>query len=400
MRRRRRIIKTIRLRELKWMAAVALGIILFLALLSSFGAEAALERSLGRQAKSDSFVLTVIASEMPLAFHKKQEVPWAALENPPAPAAAAADLTGDAQTPETPPAKAPVAASVPEALATPEDIAETGVIPDELQKMITLRNIVELTISPQVETGYDVFGKVFVKNQTKFALDLASLLKSAPKLKFSTSGPAVLIIHTHGTEAYTQSGAYSYEPSDTDRTLDKRYSVIRVGSAIEEILKKRGIETVHITDIFDYPTYSGSYNRALEAISAQMKKTPSIKVVIDIHRDAMIAKDGTKYKTVADIGDEKAAQIMFVCGSSEGGLPHSKWKENFKLVLALQARLSEKYPDLMRPIDLRKERFNQHVTTGSMLVEFGTSGNTLDESLVSARLFGEELAAALKAYSA
>ena len=42
---------------------------------------------------------------------------------------------------------------------------------------------------------------------------------------------------------------------------------------------------------------------------------------------------------------------------------------------------------LMRPMTLRNSNYNQHLTTGSMLVEIGTAGNSLDEALRAARLF-------------
>ena len=46
----------------------------------------------------------------------------------------------------------------------------------------------------------------------------------------------------------------------------------------------------------------------------------------------------------------------------------------------------------MRSINLRKQRFNLHLTSGSMLLEVGTSGNTLEEAIYSIQLFGDTLA--------
>ena len=48
-------------------------------------------------------------------------------------------------------------------------------------------------------------------------------------------------------------------------------------------------------------------------------------------------------------------------------------------------------PGLCRNIDLRTERFNQHERPGSMLLEFGASGNTLSQALRTARLFSDAL---------
>ena len=49
----------------------------------------------------------------------------------------------------------------------------------------------------------------------------------------------------------------------------------------------------------------------------------------------------------------------------------------------------EDYPTLMRPITVRNSRYNQHVTPGSLLIEMGAAGNSLDEALLSARLLGQ-----------
>ena len=88
--------------------------------------------------------------------------------------------------------------------------------------------------------------------------------------------------------------------------------------------------------------------------------------------------------------------MMIVMSTGESGLPHPKWAENLKLAVKLQNSLASKYPSLMRPMNLRKERFNMHATTGSMLVEVGTSANSLSEAIESAKILGKELAEILK----
>ena len=50
----------------------------------------------------------------------------------------------------------------------------------------------------------------------------------------------------------------------------------------------------------------------------------------------------------------------------------------------------------MRPITLRNSRYNQHATCGSLLVEMGAAGNSLDEALLSARLFTQHMAKVIK----
>jgi len=240
---------------------------------------------------------------------------------------------------------------------------------------------------------------VTIKNETKYKPDLAALLKAGPSLSLSGDGPQVLIYHTHTSEAYTPTGENSYTPDDNDRTLDKRYNVVRVGQEIERVLKEKGIGVVHYTDgYFDYPSYTGSYNRSLEAVNQMLKKYPSVKVVIDVHRDAMITSAGVKYKTVTTINGKEAAQLMLVCGTDAGGLPHKDWSKNLAFNATLQQTLLSKYPSLMRPINLRAARFNQHVSTCATLLEVGTCGNTLEEAIYAASLFADTLGDTLKKY--
>ena len=79
-------------------------------------------------------------------------------------------------------------------------------------------------------------------------------------------------------------------------------------------------------------------------------------------------------------------------GSSGGGLAHPHWMENLKLGIALQEHLLAQYPTLMRPMLLRNSRYNQHTTTGSLLVEVGAAGNSPDEAMLAARLFAKNMA--------
>lgn len=256
--------------------------------------------------------------------------------------------------------------------------------------------IVEKTLIPVSGEKYEVAGGVYVNNQTSRSIDMAALLKDGPSIVFGKTEPQVLVIHTHGSEAYTPDGEDIYTPTDPDRTEDMRYNVVRVGDEIAETLEEAGISVVHDRVLYDYPSYSGSYTRSLEAIEFYLKKYPSIQFVFDIHRDALEADDGTVYKVVSTQNGQKVAQVMFVVGTNDSGLEHPKWKENLKLALCLQAALNREYPTLTRPISLRTARFNQHATTGSLLVEVGSSGNTLQEALASARLFASCVAGALK----
>ncbi len=236
-----------------------------------------------------------------------------------------------------------------------------------------------------------VSGAVYYKNQTDYALDIASLLENDRPVTLGSEGVQVLIMHTHGTEAYTQSSGHRYTPSGDWRTTDSSANMLRIGKEVCDRLNARGISTLHSTALNDHPAYNGSYNRALKDIQQYVQQHPSIRLVIDLHRDA-ISSGGVYYKTSAKIGEQETAQLMFVTGTDAGGLSHPDWRDNLTFQAQLHHRLNSACPGIMRPMSIRSSRFNQHVRTGSMLVEVGSCGNTLEEALAAAGIFAETLA--------
>jgi len=256
--------------------------------------------------------------------------------------------------------------------------------------------IQEISVKPASTAGYLEADGVLVKNSTGYDVDVGYLLKRPLPYNLTSKGAQVLIIHSHGSEAYTEPGLTTYDPeTDSNRSKDPALSVVRVGDEIAKVIEEAGIEVIHDKTMYDLPNFNKSYEASLEGIKKHLKENPSIKVIIDVHRDAMVTDKGVKYKPVAEFGGEKCAQVMLVMGTGENGLSHEYWKENLKLALRLQKRMNDESPGLARPIDLRKDRFNQHATMGSMLVEVGSSGNTLEEAINGGRRFAEALAAEL-----
>ena len=238
-------------------------------------------------------------------------------------------------------------------------------------------------------------GTVYFKNQTDYTIDMPALLTQKNPVSLGDEGPQVLIMHTHGTEAYTPSPAHPYQASGDYRTTDGSANMLAVGERIAQVLEDAGIGTVHSTTLNDYPAYNGSYTRALQDIRAQLEKYPSIRLVIDVHRDA-IAANGVYYKTSAQVEGAETAQLMLVCGTDQGGLSHPDWRLNLAFQAQLHDRINTDFPGIMRPMSIRQGRFNQHVRVGSLLVEVGSCGNTLEEALAAADIFARELAAVLK----
>jgi len=233
-----------------------------------------------------------------------------------------------------------------------------------------------------------------IKNESSFEIDTKELLNKQQKYHITKDKPSVLIVHTHGSESYTASKAYNYTQSGNYRTQDTNFNMIRVGEELAKHLKMGGINVIHDKTINDYPSYNDSYNKTEKVIKENLKKYPSICFVFDIHRDA-VGDGDNEIKFTSSVNGEKAAQIMTVCGTDQN-LENPNWRENLSLALKIQSYFENKYPSFLRPVNLRKERFNMHLTTGSLLFEIGTNANTLDEALAAARCFGEGLAEVIK----
>ncbi len=228
-----------------------------------------------------------------------------------------------------------------------------------------------------------------INNKTNYCIDTDALLKEPLNISLSNKEPVVLIIHTHGSEAYMPDSNNKYSESDPYRTEDPNYNVMRVGDELVGVFEKKGINVIHDKGLYDYPSYNGCYERSYAAIKNYLKKYPSIKIVLDIHRDAIEAADGSVFKTIAQIGNNSCSQVMILVGTNAVGLKNPHWQENLKLALHLQQSMNQLYPSLAIPIELSQYRYNMHATAGSLLVEIGCTGNTLPESLIAANYFAD-----------
>ena len=240
---------------------------------------------------------------------------------------------------------------------------------------------------------------IHIRNHTTYTIDPAALLEAPLSFTPDVHGepPTVLILHTHGSESFEPDGDDWYDNVDNYRTSDKNLNIIRVGAEIAAVFEARGIRVIHHREIHDYPSFRGSYGRSLAAAEQYLAKYPEIQVIFDIHRDAILDAAGNYVKTMANIEGIQSAQVMLVVGTDHAGLYHPNWRNNLQFALHLQASMVARYPGLARPLSLREERFNAHLTPGSVLVEIGACGNTLQEALIASRFFAEAAADVLLA---
>lgn len=226
--------------------------------------------------------------------------------------------------------------------------------------------------------------QLLIMNETSYK----AYPRSAADTLLTVGGGAVLIMHTHGTEAYLPDGVGYYKEGEDFRSRSEEETVVAVGEVFAECLRKAGIEVYHDRTMYDRESFENAYTAARNAAKRHMAEKPQIRYIIDIHRDAVTDGSGTVCKTLCRVDGKESAQIMLVVGTDEAGASHAGWRNNF-CVAAKYQRLLNKYPTLARPIYLRKASYNQQLCTGGMLLEIGSAGNTVTEAKTAARYAAE-----------
>ena len=219
--------------------------------------------------------------------------------------------------------------------------------------------------------------------------DISQLLTAQLDWDLTGQEPSVLILHTHTTESYTPDGE-NYVETSRYRTLDPRYNMLSIGDAVAEILTDNGIGVIHDRQFHDYPNYNGAYTHARKSLKTILEENPSIRLVLDLHRDAS-GDSGKQLRTHTVVAGQTIAQLMLVMGTGSSGQSHPEWEENLTLGLKLQIQLERLAPGITRPLQLRSQRFNQDLSAGALLVEVGAAGNTHGEALAAARLLAEAI---------
>lgn len=252
---------------------------------------------------------------------------------------------------------------------------------------------------PVIESQYGTPGEISIKNTTDFEIDVDSEI-SAP-LGFEvedTDEPQVLIVHTHSCEAYLQEDNGVYYSEYTGRSTDDNENLTSAGTAMADSLTENGITALHSMTHHDEPSYNGSYDRSAATIYEYLEEYPSIKVIIDFHRDSIGygGEDG-KIKPTFEVNGKKAAQIMIMSGyDSMGDYDFAHWEENLRLALRIQQKAEELYPGMTRPLYFGDFAYNMNINSGSLLIEVGTEVNTLEEAQYTGKLLGDVLARVLK----
>lgn len=233
--------------------------------------------------------------------------------------------------------------------------------------------------------GYGELDLVQVVSEQE--LDMLGLLSSPLNWNLHADEPTVLILHTHGSESYENTE--NYAASSDYRTLDTTYNMVSIGALVTQRLEAAGIHVIHDRTLHDYPDYNAAYGNAREQIQSVLRENPSICMVLDLHRDAAQDDAGNQVRHTLQTTRGQSAQLMLVMGSENGVLTHEQWQKNLALAVKLQAQLEASCPGLCRPIQLRASRYNQDLSTGALLIEVGSAGNTRQEALLAAEYLAD-----------
>lgn len=269
-----------------------------------------------------------------------------------------------------------------------EVFAYESAIPDFALELLTPTQPVQELQLP-VFSASDADSVKF-KNSAGLDYNAGELMTRPLNWDLTVQEPTVLILHTHTTESYTRSEGEIYEESAAFRTLDEAYNMVSVGERLTQLLEAGGVTVLHDRELHDYPSYNGSYNDARKAMERYLEEYPSIRLVLDLHRDAS-GDLNNQMRTQATVDGKSSAQIMLVVGTDGTGLKHPNWEDNLALALKLQVQLERCAPGICRNINLRAQRFNQDESSGALLVEVGAAGNTHAEALTAIEVLAEAI---------
>lgn len=220
-----------------------------------------------------------------------------------------------------------------------------------------------------------------------YSADLPGLLTKPLDWDLTAKEPTVLIVHSHGSESFAPTG--EYQEISPYHTLDTAHNMVSVGAYVAQFLEAGGVKVLHDTTLHDNPSYNASYSNSRASVQKYLQENPSIRLVLDLHRDSFEDEEGNQIVQTVFSEGNKLAPLMLVVGTDYGGLTHPAWQENLALALKLQTQMESICPGICRNINLRSQRFNQDLSAGALLVEIGASGNSYQEALRAAEVLAK-----------
>lgn len=230
------------------------------------------------------------------------------------------------------------------------------------------------------------FNNMLLNYSSNRKINIENMLKK--NISLTKLSDKILIYNTHTSESYANSENFKFSYTGTYRSMDANYNVLKVAKEFESSLKQRNFSVYHDTTPHDYGTYTSAYAKSRITAKNAIDNHEGYGVVIDLHRDAL--GDLTK-GVYTEVNGVKVAQLMFVMGVGTDTSKNPYWEENLSLAIQLQKLANQYYPGLFRAMIIRNSLYNQDINKNSLLLEVGTTGNTLDEAILATRCFANVL---------
>lgn len=241
-----------------------------------------------------------------------------------------------------------------------------------------------------------IFGGEEISDSLKMEVEkITEGLKLEPlDLKGEKEDIKILIYHTHNDESFKKQADDVYKETSEGRTYDQEYSIVKVGEVLTQQLTDMGYTVIHDKTDHISPGFYTAYERSLKTVEKHLKEEGEFDLVIDLHRDAY--NTVKKPVNTAEVNGRDAARIMFVIGTAEGTEGNRfdikpNWQYNLKIAQTLTDYLNGMNDYLCKDVNMKTNRYNQHLCDGSVLIEMGNHYNTLEEVMYSAELLAEAI---------
>lgn len=180
--------------------------------------------------------------------------------------------------------------------------------------------------------------------------------------------PVVFIYHTHTSESYLPAGGKEH--------IYPKGDIVLVGKYLQQVLmEKYKVKSIDSGEVHDQIPFRESYQRSQITVKKYLEEFPSLRAVLDIHRDAT---PGIKARCL--IGNQSTATISIVVGSEKMGLSHPHWKTNYQFATRLAENMNLYYPGLNSRVLISDARYNQHLHNHALIIEVGDQNSTLEEA--------------------
>ena len=123
------------------------------------------------------------------------------------------------------------------------------------------------------EGKYLYEGEIYVYDRTGLGLDSSVLEEGSVQVAMG-EGPQILILHTHGSEAYSQADGQTYEESDPYRTTDCSHKRGEGGGGDGHRVPGPRLSGAPRHHPLRLPAYNGAYERSQAAAERWLASTP------------------------------------------------------------------------------------------------------------------------------